>query len=122
MNGYLGGHPDGRTFWKRTLTSSPSLWQYAMLKIGPSVDMASTLEGAYDLILVDACHDAPHPMQDIQAYAPHVAIGGYLLVDDYDMKDVRAACDAFFVGDAWRIIRTPTDGGKVLIAQKLRIR
>ncbi len=59
---------------------SPKLMRGA--SFDPRVQSLACLEGPYDIVYVDGCHDYEVVLDDLRSYAPLVAPGGYLVVDD----------------------------------------
>lgn len=55
--------------------------------IGRSQDVLPRLEGGddFDLALIDGRHGFPLPAVDYLYLAPHLAVGGHLLIDDVDI-------------------------------------
>lgn len=59
---------------------------------------AATLfdDRSLDFIFIDACHDTPAVLADIDSWRPKLARGGILAGDDYNWDTVKAAVDARF--------------------------
>jgi predicted O-methyltransferase YrrM len=51
-------------------------------------------DASADLVYIDAIHDAPHPFNDIQAWLPKVAPGGYIGGHDYKQGKFQCVVDA----------------------------
>jgi predicted O-methyltransferase YrrM len=56
-----------------------------------------------DLVLVDGAHGFPYPVLDWWLAAPHVRIGGRVLLDDAYMPPVRALVDALRAQPHWEV-------------------
>ena len=73
-------------------------------RIGPShVALADWEPRALDLVLVDGAHGFPYPILDWWHVAPHVRIGGTVLLDDAYLPAVAAIVDFARGSDAWRV-------------------
>lgn len=71
-----------------------------------------------DVLLIDGDHSYAGASTDIQNFSPHVVPGGLLLVDDYDIPDVRRACDKLLEPANWNVVRAPTQPGKILALER----
>jgi hypothetical protein len=73
-----------------------------------------------DICMVDGNHDCDFPARDISSFMLYVRRGGYLLVDDCEMRCVKKACDTFLKGNPHfeLIVNTTALGGKVAIYRK----
>jgi predicted O-methyltransferase YrrM len=70
--------------------------------IGSSPDVLRTWEGRpLDLVLVDGAHAFPYPTLDWWFLAPHLKIGGLMLLDDAYMPPVAAVVDHLRGSAAW---------------------
>ncbi len=72
--------------------------------IGPSHEVLPAWEPrALDLVLIDGAHGFPYPVLDWWYLAPHVKVGGHVLLDDAYLPAVAAIVD--FVRDSpdWRL-------------------
>lgn len=105
----LNGHPDGRSFWEWTQRESPDLTGCARLVIGESPVIGAAWPSPIDLLLIDGDHHYGPALADLCAFTPHVAPGGYLLVDDMQMHDVKRAVDDWRVPNEWETVRDPSD-------------
>ena len=56
-----------------------------------------------DLVLIDGAHGFPYPILDWWHIAPHVRIGGTVLLDDAYLPAVAAIVDFARSSDAWRV-------------------
>ena len=56
-----------------------------------------------DLVLVDGAHGFPYPILDWWYVAPHVRVGGIVLLDDAYMPPVRVLVDALREQPAWEV-------------------
>jgi Methyltransferase domain len=73
-------------------------------RIGPSHEVLPKLEDRQlDLVLLDGAHGFPYPVLDWWYVAPHVRIGGLVLLDDAYMPPVRVLVDALREQPAWEI-------------------
>ena len=72
-------------------------------EIGPSHEVLPRLEPRpLDLVLIDGAHGFPYPILDWWLVAPHVKVGGRILVDDAYMPPVTALVDALRAQPAWK--------------------
>ena len=72
--------------------------------IGPSHEVLPRWEPRpLDLVLVDGAHGFPYPVLDWWYVAPHVRVGGLLLLDDAYMPPVRVLVDALRDQPAWEV-------------------
>ena len=73
-------------------------------QIGPSHDVLPRLQHApLDLVLIDGAHGFPYPTLDWWFVAPHVKVGGRVLIDDAYMPPVASLVDALRAQRAWRV-------------------
>jgi len=73
-------------------------------RIGSSADVLRTWEPRpLDLVLVDGAHAFPYPTLDWWFLAPHVKIGGLMLLDDAYMPPVAAVVDHLRGSAAWSL-------------------
>ena len=73
-------------------------------RIGSSADVLRTWDARpLDLVLVDGAHAFPYPMLDWWFLAPHLKIGGLMLLDDAYMPPVAAVVDHLRGSPAWRL-------------------
>ena len=71
-------------------------------EIGPSHEVLPRLRhGPLDLVLIDGAHGFPYPVLDWWFVAPHVKVGGRVLIDDAYMPPVAALVDALRAQRAW---------------------
>ena len=56
-----------------------------------------------DLVLIDGAHGFPYPILDWWHVAPHVRIGGTVLLDDAYLPAIAAIVDYARSSDAWRV-------------------
>jgi methyltransferase family protein len=72
--------------------------------IGSSHDVLPRLQPrALDLVLVDGAHGFPYPILDWWYVAPHVRVGGVVLLDDAYMPPVRVLVDALREQSGWEV-------------------
>ena len=73
-------------------------------RIGSSADVLRTWDARpLDLILVDGAHAFPYPTLDWWFLAPHLKVGGLMLLDDAYMPPVAAVVDHLRGSPAWRL-------------------
>jgi hypothetical protein len=73
-------------------------------RIGSSADVLRTWDARpLDLVLVDGAHAFPYPALDWWFLAPHLKIGGLMLLDDAYMPPVAAVVDHLRGSPAWRL-------------------
>jgi Methyltransferase domain len=87
-------------------------------QIGPSHEvLARWTPRELDLVLIDGAHGFPYPILDWWFVAPHVRVGGLVLVDDAYMPPVAALVDGLRAQHAWEI--ATTIGYRTVVARKL---
>jgi precorrin-6B methylase 2 len=59
--------------------------------------------GALDLVLIDGAHGFPYPILDWWHIAPHVRVGGRVVVDDAYMPAVGALVDGLRASRGWAV-------------------
>ena len=85
---------------------------------GDSKEIGAKWDIKMDICLIDANHHGDYPMEDIKNFGKWVKVGGYLLVDDCGMTDVKSAIDALLKNNAnWKQIDKPAS--EVEIFQKI---
>jgi hypothetical protein len=73
-------------------------------RIGPSHEVLPRLEPRpLDLVLLDGAHGFPFPVLDWWYVAPHVRVGGVVLLDDAYMPPVRVLVDALRKQPGWEV-------------------
>src|SRR5919204_1292798 len=73
-------------------------------RIGLSHEVLPRLEPRpLDLVLLDGAHGFPYPVLDWWYVAPHVRVGGLVLLDDAYMPPVRVLIDALRDQPAWEV-------------------
>jgi hypothetical protein len=73
-------------------------------RIGPSHEVLPRLPARpLDLVLLDGAHGFPYPVLDWWYVAPHVRVGGLVLLDDAYMPPVRVVVDALREQPAWEV-------------------
>ena len=78
--------------------------EHLTFRIGSSADVLRTWEPRpLDLALVDGAHAFPYPALDWWFLAPHVKIGGLMLLDDAYMPPVAAVVEHLRDSQAWRL-------------------
>jgi len=87
-------------------------------RIGPSHEVLPTWEPRpLDLVLVDGAHGFPYPILDWWHLAPHVQVGGRMLLDDAYMAPVGVLVDYLDSRPAWRL--EGAVGYRTVIVRKL---
>lgn len=87
-------------------------------RIGSSADVLRDWEPRpLDLALVDGAHAFPYPALDWWYLAPHVKIGGLVLMDDAYMPPVASVVDYMRTSSAWRL--EPAVSFRTAAARKL---
>ena len=72
--------------------------------IAPSHEALPGLDhGPLDLVLIDGAHGFPYPVLDWWFAAPHVAVGGRVLLDDAYMPPVAMLVDALRRRPGWEV-------------------
>ena len=75
-------------------------------RIGSSADVLRTWDARpLDLVLVDGAHAFPYPTLDWWFLAPHLKVGGLMLLDDAYMPPVAAVVDYVRSSPAWQLER-----------------
>src|ERR671934_2316350 len=73
-------------------------------RIGPSHEVLPRWEPRpLDLVLLDGAHGFPYPVLDWWYAAPHVRVGGLVLLDDAYMPPVRVLVDALRETPGWEV-------------------
>lgn len=86
---------------------------------GDSLNIGKEWDKELDLCYIDGCHDFPYPSGDIKYFSKWVKKDGFLLVDDYEMSDVKFAVDKLLMlNEMWRLIHKPKDG-KIIAFQRV---
>jgi len=70
-----------------------------------------------DLVLIDGAHGFPYPILDWWWLAPHVRVGGTMLLDDAYMPPVAGLVDALHADPAWDVLGAV--GYRTVIVRKL---
>jgi hypothetical protein len=87
-------------------------------RIGPSHEVLPAWEPRpLDLVLVDGAHGFPYPILDWWHVAPHVKVGGRILLDDAYMAPVGILVDYLGSRPAWRV--EDAVGYRTVIVRKL---
>lgn len=72
--------------------------------IGPSQEVLPRwAQRPLDLVLLDGAHGFPYPILDWWYVAPHVRVGGVVLLDDAYMPPVRVLVDALREQPTWEV-------------------
>jgi hypothetical protein len=73
-------------------------------RIGPSQEvLPSWTPRPLDLVLLDGAHGFPYPVLDWWFLAPHLKVGGSMLLDDAYLPAVSAIVDYARASDAWSV-------------------
>ena len=76
-------------------------------ELGPSHEVLPRLDARQlDLVLIDGAHGFPYPVLDWWYAAPHLKVGGQMLIDDAYMPPVAALVDALRVQPGWEIVES----------------
>lgn len=87
-------------------------------RIGSSADVLRAWKPRQlDLVLVDGAHAFPYPTLDWWFLAPHLKVGGLMLLDDAYMPPVAAVVDHLRGSSAWRL--EPAASFRTAVARKL---
>jgi Methyltransferase domain len=87
-------------------------------RIGPSHEvLPGWAPRPLDLVLVDGAHGFPYPTLDWWYLAPHVKVGGLVLLDDAYMPPVASVLDHLRRSSAWTVERAPSY--RTAVARKL---
>jgi precorrin-6B methylase 2 len=73
--------------------------------------------GPLDLVLVDGAHGFPYPILDWWYVAPHLRVGGRIVLDDAYMPAVGAVVDAVRASRAWAVEEAV--GHRTVVVRKL---
>lgn len=93
---------------------------------GDSTVIGKTWNVPVDLLFVDGDHSYEIARADIENFSKWVPVGGYMLIDDYEMEGViRAADELVRFSDSWKVLRLPNygkhgDSEKLLAAQRVK--
>src|SRR5919199_1540879 len=72
--------------------------------VGPSHEVLARWEPRpLDLVLIDGAHGFPYPILDWWYLAPHLRVGGRMLIDDAYMPPVAALVDALRAQPGWEV-------------------
>jgi hypothetical protein len=85
--------------------------------IGSSHEVLPALEPrALDLVVIDGAHGFPYPILDWWHTAPHLQVGGRMLLDDAYMPPVGTLVDALRAQPGWEIEETA--GYRTVVVRK----
>jgi hypothetical protein len=86
-------------------------------ELGPSHEVLPKLDARpLDLVLIDGAHGFPYPVLDWWYVAPHLKVGGRMLIDDAYMPPVAALVDALRAQPGWEIVESV--GYRTVVARK----
>lgn len=97
-------------WWKTIRTNGVDLSSFVeALHSGESAHIGSAWTKDVDILFIDGSHRYPAVVADLVAFVPHLAPGGYLLIDDWDIEDVRWATQDVVHPHTprWEVIRVP---------------
>src|SRR5262245_57797228 len=78
--------------------------EHVTFRIGSSADLLRDWQSRPpDFVLVDGAHAFPYPTLDWWYLAPHLKVGGMMLLDDAYMPPVAAVVDHLRDSQAWRL-------------------
>ena len=107
-------------FWHVLKDHGQDFSSRAQLIVGNSQEVGARWTDPIDILFVDGDHSYAGALADIQHFAPHVVVGGYCLVDDWDMPEVRRAVVDGFPTSDWQTIRMPSEPtSKILVLKKI---
>jgi hypothetical protein len=87
---------------------------------GDSLKTAPNWDIELDLCIVDGNHDEPYVTSDITNMSKWVKVGGYLLVDDYDMLQVKSAVDKLLLNNSnWQKIEVTEQIDKLIMFKRI---
>lgn len=87
-------------------------------RIGPSHDVLPAWEPRpLDLVLIDGAHGFPYPVVDWWFIAPHVRVGGLVLLDDAYLPAVGSIVDFVRASPSWKL--EPAVSFRTALARKL---
>jgi hypothetical protein len=70
-----------------------------------------------DLVLIDGAHGFPYPILDWWQLAPHIRVGGLVVLDDAYMPPIAALLDGLRAQPAWEVATTL--GDRTVVVRKL---
>lgn len=86
--------------------------------IGPSHEVLPAWKPRpLDLVLIDGAHGFPYPILDWWYLAPHVRVGGLMVIDDAYMPPVAALVDGLRAQRGWHVEETV--GKRSVVMRKL---
>jgi hypothetical protein len=87
-------------------------------RIGPSHDVLPAWEPRpLDLVLIDGAHGFPYPVVDWWFIAPHVRVGGLVVLDDAYLPAVGSIVDFVRASPSWKL--EPAASFRTALARKL---
>jgi cephalosporin hydroxylase len=90
---------------------------------GSSREVGAIWRETVNLVYVDGDHSYEGCLIDLQNFAPWAS--DFMLVDDYDIDDVKRAVSTWIISSGWRPIRIPTGGSgldhnKLFAAERIK--
>ena len=85
--------------------------------IGSSHEVLRRWDAPLDLVLIDGAHGFPYPILDWWHVAPHVRVGGRIVLDDAYMPAVGSVVDALRADPAWAVEEAV--GHRTVVVRKL---
>jgi hypothetical protein len=123
IDNWLGGpaSPGFETIKEGFIYFTKQFEDRIVMHSGDSTEIGKQWNIELDLCMVDANHDLHFPREDIFYYSKWIKKNGYLLIDDYDMPNVKQAVDFMILNHPnWKFIHnTVPDGGKVITFQRM---
>ena len=109
--------PGAFNYLRMTGTEAHAVWSRA--RIARSAEFGETAyAGRIAVLHIDGNHDYPAVKEDVDLWLPHVAAGGWVVLDDYlwlHGDGPRRVGDALLTAQAQRIMRTFVCGGALFV-------
>lgn len=87
---------------------------------GDSIEVGKNWNQGMDLLYIDGDHSYKYAREDISNFSRFLKVGGYLLVDDYEMEGVIRATDELVTySNKWKVIRKPNTDKRPPVDEKL---
>ena len=98
-------------WWKTLRENGQDLSQYVKsLYGGESAEIGQSWTEPIDMLFIDGDHHYSPASADMGLFVPHLNVGGYLLVDDWNQPEVRLATQDVVLSNVlwqWQMIRIP---------------
>jgi hypothetical protein len=98
MNGTMDGH---RLPSRRAYLDNLARFPHLRVRLVPGASALAAQQfdnGGVDFLFIDACHETPAVLSDIDSWRPKLTPGAIIAGDDYGWESVRRAVDARFPG------------------------